>query len=52
MTVLDTPEERQAVYPVSVDFYHEAGRLGMITEDVELLDGVIFKKMPKCPLHE
>lgn len=52
MTVLDTPEERQAVYPVSVDFYHEAGRLGMIGEDVELLDGVIFKKMPKSPLHE
>ena len=52
MTVLDTPEERQAVYPVSVKFYHEAGRLGMIGEDVELLDGVIFKKMPKSPLHE
>lgn len=52
MTVLDTPEERQAIYPVSVEFYHEAGRLGMIGEDVELLDGVIFKKMPKSPLHE
>jgi Uma2 family endonuclease len=52
MTVLDTPEERQTVFPVSVEFYHEAGRLGMIGEDVELLDGVIFKKMPKSPLHE
>ena len=52
MTVLDTPEERQTVFPVSVEFYHEAGRLGLIGEDVELLDGVIFKKMPKSPLHE
>lgn len=52
MTVLDTPEERQTVFPVSVEFYHEAGRLGLIGEDVELLEGVIFKKMPKSPLHE
>lgn len=52
MTVLDTPEERQTVFPVSVEFYHEAGRLGLIREDVELLEGVIFKKMPKSPLHE
>ena len=52
MTVLDTPEERQTVFPVSVEFYHEAGRLGLIGEDVELLEGVIFKKMPKSPLHQ
>jgi Uma2 family endonuclease len=50
--VLDTLEARQTVYPVSVEFYHEAGKLGMISEDVELLEGVIFKKMPKSPFHE
>lgn len=50
--VLDTLEARQTVYPVSVEFYHEAGKLGMIGEDVELLEGVIFKKMPKSPFHE
>jgi Uma2 family endonuclease len=50
--VLDTLEARQTVYPVSVEFYHEAGKLGMISEDVELLEGVIFKKMPKSPLHQ
>ena len=50
--VLDSPEARQAVYPMSVEFYHEAGKLGMIGEDVELLEGVIFKKMPKSPLHQ
>jgi Uma2 family endonuclease len=50
--VLDTLEARQTVYPVSVEFYHEAGKLGMIGDDVELLEGVIFKKMPKSPLHQ
>lgn len=50
--VLDSPEARQTVYPMSVEFYHEAGKLGMIGEDVELLEGVIFKKMPKSPFHE
>lgn len=50
--VLETLEARQTVYPVSVEFYHEAGKLGMIGEDVELLEGVIFKKMPKSPFHE
>ncbi len=50
--VLDSPEARQTVYPLSVSFYHEAGKLGLIGEEVELLDGVIFKKMPKSPLHQ
>lgn len=50
--VLESPEARRSVFPVSVEFYHEAARLGMIGEDVELLEGVIFKKMPKSPLHQ
>jgi hypothetical protein len=40
------------VYPVIVGFHHEASRLGMIGEDVELLEGVIFRKVAKSPLHE
>ena len=52
MTILDDPEARQSVFPLSVGFYHEAGRMGLIGEDVELLDGVLFKKMSKSPLHE
>ena len=52
MTVLDSPESRETVFPLSLEFYHEAGKLGMIGEDVELLEGVLFKKMPKSPLHE
>lgn len=50
--VLETAEARQTVYPVSVEFYHEAGRLGLIGADVELLEGVLFTKMPKSPFHE
>jgi len=52
MTVLDSPESRETVYPLSVEFYHEAGKLGLFGEDVELLEGVLFKKMTKSPLHE
>lgn len=52
ISVLDTAEARQSVFPVSVEFYHEAGRLGLIGADVELLEGVLFTKMPKSPLHE
>jgi Uma2 family endonuclease len=50
--VLESPEARQTVYPMSVAFYHEAGKLGLIGEEVELLEGVIFKKTPKSPLHQ
>jgi Uma2 family endonuclease len=49
--ILDEPEVRRQVFPVSVEFYHQAGALGMLGEDVELLDGIIVKKMAKSPLH-
>lgn len=52
MTVLDSPESRETVFPLSVEFYHEAAKLGLIGEEVELLEGVLFKKIPKSPLHE
>lgn len=50
--ILDDPAVRRQVFPVPVEFYHQAGALGMLGEDVELLDGIIVKKMPKSPLHE
>ncbi|MGV3663274.1 MAG: Uma2 family endonuclease [Prosthecobacter sp.] len=50
--MLESPEMRQSVYRLSVEFYHEAGRLGLLGEDMELLEGVMFRKMPKLPLHE
>jgi Uma2 family endonuclease len=50
--VLDHPEVRESLMPISVEFYHELGRLGMIGEEVELLEGFLIKKMSKSPLHE
>jgi Uma2 family endonuclease len=50
--VLEHPELRESLLPLSVEFYHEMGRMGQLGEDVELLDGFVFKKMPKSPLHE
>lgn len=49
--ILDEPAVRRAVWPVSVDFYHELGRLGLLNRSVELLDGIIVSKMSKSPLH-
>lgn len=51
-SILESPGVRAAVYPLSVDFYHQAGDLGLIGEDVELLEGTLIKKMPKSPRHE
>ncbi|HMO65249.1 MAG TPA: Uma2 family endonuclease, partial [Verrucomicrobiota bacterium] len=50
-SILDDPAVRRQVFPVSVEFYHQAAALGMLGEDVELLDGIIVKKMAKSPLH-
>ena len=52
LEILEEPLVRENVSPISVRFYHEAGAAGMISEDVELLEGVIVKKRSKSPLHE
>jgi hypothetical protein len=44
-SVLDSPEVRAAVFPVSIEAYHQAAQLGLIDEEVELLDGIILKKV-------
>ncbi|MFT5465053.1 MAG: Uma2 family endonuclease [Verrucomicrobiales bacterium] len=49
--ILDGESIRKQVHPISVAFYHEANELSLIDERVELLQGVIFDKMPKSPLH-
>jgi len=51
-SILDEPAVRRAVHPISVAFYHQAGALGMLGEDVELLEGTLVTKMSKSPLHE
>ncbi len=50
-SILDDPKVRQAVYPLSVDFYHQAGELGLLSEDIELLEGTLVQKMSKSSLH-
>jgi|SRR5687767_592871 len=50
--LLDLPEVRERVHRVTVPDYHRLGQLGVISEDVELLRGIIVDKMSKSPLHE
>lgn len=49
--ILEEPAVRKAVYPISVEFYHQLGNLGLLDRNTELLDGVIVRKMSKSPLH-
>lgn len=35
-----------------IETYHRLGEMGALSEDVELLRGLIVTKMPKSPLHE
>ena len=46
-------EGHSQLFQMSVEFYHELGRLGMLAEkDWELLDGFIIERMSKSPLPE
>jgi Uma2 family endonuclease len=49
--ILDEPAVRARALRITVPFYHELGRLGLVDKSVELLDGVIVEKMSKSPLH-
>ena len=40
------------IMPISVDLYHKFCASGWISEKTELIEGIIFKKMSKPPLHE
>ena len=48
---LEDPAIRQRAFSVTVAQYHALGELGLISERVELLEGVIVEKLPKSPLH-
>src|SRR2546428_9613109 len=50
--LLDLPAVRQQMHLMSVEEYHRAGETGVLSEDVELLRGIVVTKMPKSPLHE
>ena len=50
--LLDLPGFRRRVHPTSVETYHRLGEMGALSEDVELLRGIVVTKMAKSPLHE
>jgi len=52
MPLLEVPAVRERVHPMPVETYHRLGEMGALSEDVELLRGLIVSKMPKSPLHE
>ncbi|NBV24155.1 MAG: Uma2 family endonuclease [Proteobacteria bacterium] len=49
--LLDSPQPRAQLHPLSVAAYHALGELGLIPEKTELLRGFVFNKMPKSPIH-
>ncbi len=49
--ILDLPEVRSQVHPLSVEAYEALDAMGMLDKRAELLRGLIIKKMPKSPLH-
>ncbi|MEY4200717.1 MAG: hypothetical protein RLZZ265_2457 [Verrucomicrobiota bacterium] len=49
--LLDSPQPRAQLHPLSVAAYHALGDMGLIPERTELLRGFVFNKMPKSPLH-
>lgn len=51
-SLLESPAVRESVHRVSVADYHRLGELGVLTQDVELLRGLIVDKMPESPLRE
>src|SRR5438552_10746109 len=50
--LLDLPAVRQQMHLMSVEEYHRAGETGVLSDDVELLRGIVVTKMPESPLHE
>lgn len=49
--LLEMPEVRRRVSPVSVAEYHTMGELNENGRRTELIRGLIIEKMPKSPLH-
>jgi Uma2 family endonuclease len=50
--LLEVPAVRERVHRMSVEEYHRAGETGVLSDEVELLQGILVTKMPKSPLHE
>src|SRR5207244_252888 len=49
--ILEIPEVRQRVSPLSVEEYHRLGEFNENGRRTELIRGIIIEKMAKSPLH-
>ncbi|MDA1276913.1 MAG: Uma2 family endonuclease [Verrucomicrobia bacterium] len=49
--ILELPEVRQRVSPLSVEDYHRLGEFNDHDRRTELIRGVVIEKMSKSPLH-
>jgi len=49
--ILEIPEVRQRVSPLSVEEYHRLGEFNERGRRTELIRGVVIEKMSKSPLH-
>ena len=49
--ILDIPEVRQRVSPLSVEEYHRLDEYNENGKRTELIRGIIIEKMSKSPLH-
>ena len=49
--ILDLPEVRQRVSPLTVEDYHRLGEFNENGKRTELIRGIVIEKMSKSPLH-
>ena len=49
--ILEIPEVRQRVSPLSVEEYHRLGEFNETGRRTELIRGILIEKMSKSPLH-
>src|SRR5436190_16796043 len=49
--ILDIPEVRQRLSPLSVEEYHRLGEFNENGRRIELIRGIVIEKMSKSPLH-
>src|SRR5206468_8386233 len=49
--ILDIPEVRQRISPLSVDEYHRLDEFNENGRRTELIRGIVIEKMAKSPLH-
>ena len=49
--ILELPEVRQRISPLSVEEYHQLGEFNEHGKRTELIRGILIEKMSKSPLH-